>query len=309
MARPVSHMPKHVLRHEKPYKCDFPKCPKVDGFSTQNDLDRHKKSVHKIMPKNSNDRSFRCAAMNCPKKEKIWPRLDNFRQHCVRIHDGENCDELVRKSELGPGMSMEANDVNDSANLVSDDVGIGAVKDSNETPASLDYYNVGHAVQTFRPISPFSPNILPQAVPQTPYQPNFDSQHLLQVPQTNVSRKRPLSPSPQRTLEPPKAKRFRSSDNRSKPSLKGRKPITSSKKAEEVSEELASEIKKCIDLSQWSPENMQAAIKDRVLLALNVDLKQKRPIHRVSSEENVGKSKKRVTCDKCFKTTTTPSEM
>lgn len=87
-----------MLRHEKPFKCDVPGCSKVDGFSTNNDLDRHKKSVHKIMPKNSTDRSFRCAARNCPKKEKIWPRLDNFRQHCIRIHQEEDCDELVRKS-------------------------------------------------------------------------------------------------------------------------------------------------------------------------------------------------------------------
>ena len=41
-------------------------------------------------------------------------------------------------------MSMEANDVNDSSNLISDDIGVG--KDSNETTASLDYYNIGHAV-------------------------------------------------------------------------------------------------------------------------------------------------------------------
>ena len=129
------------------------------------------------------------------------------------------------------------------------------------------------------------------------------------MPQTNVSRKRPLSPSPNQTLEPPKVKRLQSSENRTRPSLKRRKPITSTKKAEEVSEKLASEIKKCIDLSQWSPENMQAAIKDRVLLALNVDLTRKRPIRRASSEENVGKSKKWVTCDRCSKTATTPSEM
>ena len=56
------------------------------------------KSVHKITPKNSTDKSFRCAAANCPKKEKIWPRLDNFRQHCVRMHPNEKIDELVRKS-------------------------------------------------------------------------------------------------------------------------------------------------------------------------------------------------------------------
>ncbi|KAI4278719.1 MAG: hypothetical protein LQ337_000828 [Flavoplaca oasis] len=91
-----------MLRHEKPYKCDVLNCQKNDGFSTNNDLDRHKKSVHKIMPTNSNDRSFRCAALNCPKREKIWPRLDNFRQHCKRIHpevqdSSEKLDELKNR--------------------------------------------------------------------------------------------------------------------------------------------------------------------------------------------------------------------
>lgn len=98
-----------MLRHVKPYKCDVPGCSKNDGFSTNNDLDRHKKSVHKIMPTNSNDRSFRCAALNCPKREKIWPRLDNFRQHCKRIHpevqeSSEKLDELVRKSVVVSSM-------------------------------------------------------------------------------------------------------------------------------------------------------------------------------------------------------------
>lgn len=93
-----------MLRHEKPFKCDIPGCQTTDGFSTNNDLDRYKKSVHEIMPKNSTDRSFRCAATNCPKREKIWPRLNNFRQYCVRIHPEEQYDELVRKSVIVSSM-------------------------------------------------------------------------------------------------------------------------------------------------------------------------------------------------------------
>ena len=87
---------KHMSRHTKPHKCE--RCPKT--FSTHNDLERHMKSVHKIAPRNGTDRSFRCAALDCTKKDKIWPRLDNFRQHCARIHKEDNIDELVRKSVL-----------------------------------------------------------------------------------------------------------------------------------------------------------------------------------------------------------------
>ncbi len=102
----ILHDRKHMLRHTRPYKCQELGCTKKDGFSTNNDLERHRKSVHKIAPKNSSDRSFRCAAPNCTKREKIWPRLDNFRQHCMRMHskDYANIDDLVRKSVVVSNM-------------------------------------------------------------------------------------------------------------------------------------------------------------------------------------------------------------
>lgn len=94
----IKFIRKHQLRHTKPFRCQEPGCPRKDGFSTKNDLERHRKSLHKIAPKNPTDRSFRCAATNCPKRDKIWPRLDNFRQHCTRMHADENVDDLVTKS-------------------------------------------------------------------------------------------------------------------------------------------------------------------------------------------------------------------
>ena len=87
-----------MMRHDKPFHCQEPNCKRKEGFSTNNDLERHRKSVHKIAPKNPGDRSYRCASANCPKRDKIWPRLDNFRQHCIRMHVQENLDVLVRQS-------------------------------------------------------------------------------------------------------------------------------------------------------------------------------------------------------------------
>lgn len=87
---------KHELRHTKPFKCLQPHCPKPDGFSTKNDLDRHLKSVHKFAPINIADKRYKCMA--CTGKDKIWPRLDNFRAHCIRIHKDQDTDELVRQS-------------------------------------------------------------------------------------------------------------------------------------------------------------------------------------------------------------------
>jgi hypothetical protein len=89
---------KHVQRHEKPFKCDVPDCTRKVGFTTKNDLERHQKSIHQKIPNSSNDRSFRCMGAKCGAKKKIWPRLDNFKSHCVRVHPQENIHELVRKS-------------------------------------------------------------------------------------------------------------------------------------------------------------------------------------------------------------------
>jgi hypothetical protein len=85
---------KHMLRHEKPFKCDVPGCSRNEGFTTSNDLDRHKKSIHKI---GLDDKSYQCASEKCKAKTKVWPRLDNFKQHIERMHKDENEDELIRK--------------------------------------------------------------------------------------------------------------------------------------------------------------------------------------------------------------------
>ena len=103
---PLSHLfetdeiRKHITRHEKPHKCDVLGCTRKEGFTSANDLDRHKKSKHNITPTHGSDRSYKCAAEQCKKKVKIWPRLDNFRQHVLKIHPEENTDVLIRKSVI-----------------------------------------------------------------------------------------------------------------------------------------------------------------------------------------------------------------
>ncbi|SLM40736.1 Zinc finger, C2H2-like [Lasallia pustulata] len=131
---------KHSLRHEKPYRCEVPDCTRMEGFSTKNDLERHRKSKHKLVPTTGTDRSFRCAAPSCPKKEKIWPRLDNFRQHCKRMHTEEDVEVLVAQSELEPGCPSGSNAGE------TDDVGRESRppdEDSNRTePESMCYTNL-----------------------------------------------------------------------------------------------------------------------------------------------------------------------
>ncbi|KAK8090113.1 hypothetical protein PG997_005074 [Apiospora hydei] len=79
-----SELKKHRQRHTKPFTCNVPGCGRTEGFSTPNDLDRHKRSVH---PEESPVGSrFQCPHGPCKNKDKIWPRADNFRAHLKRVH-------------------------------------------------------------------------------------------------------------------------------------------------------------------------------------------------------------------------------
>ncbi|KAF2009845.1 hypothetical protein BU24DRAFT_473015 [Aaosphaeria arxii CBS 175.79] len=90
---------KHMLRHNKPFKCNLANCKRGGkGFGTINDLTRHKKSVHGIQVL---ENSYRCASNACRNKEKVWPRLDNFKQHIQRMHAEENEQDVIRRSAIG----------------------------------------------------------------------------------------------------------------------------------------------------------------------------------------------------------------
>ncbi|KAF2874923.1 hypothetical protein BDV95DRAFT_486726 [Massariosphaeria phaeospora] len=87
---------KHMLKHDKPFKCDISNCRRNGkGFTTINDLARHKKSVHRIGALRN---SYQCASENCRNREKVWPRLDNFKQHIHRMHRDEDEQDLIRRS-------------------------------------------------------------------------------------------------------------------------------------------------------------------------------------------------------------------
>ncbi|ROT37725.1 hypothetical protein SODALDRAFT_204233 [Sodiomyces alkalinus F11] len=79
-----SQLAKHHQRHSKPHKCDVPGCPRQEGFSTLNDLDRHKRSLHPDLA--TAGPRYRCHLDQCQNKDKLWPRADNFRSHLKRVH-------------------------------------------------------------------------------------------------------------------------------------------------------------------------------------------------------------------------------
>ncbi|KAF1996730.1 hypothetical protein P154DRAFT_579665 [Amniculicola lignicola CBS 123094] len=87
---------KHMLKHEKPWKCHVHPCKRNGrGFTTTNDLKRHQKSVHGM---GATENSYKCASESCRSKEKIWPRLDNFKQHISRMHLNEDEQDLIQRS-------------------------------------------------------------------------------------------------------------------------------------------------------------------------------------------------------------------
>ncbi|XXH03550.1 hypothetical protein Hte_009955 [Hypoxylon texense] len=79
-----SEFKKHKQRHDKPFKCEVPGCARTEGFSTPNDLDRHKRSLHP--DEKAAGSRYRCPIGPCQNKDKIWPRADNFRAHMKRVH-------------------------------------------------------------------------------------------------------------------------------------------------------------------------------------------------------------------------------
>lgn len=86
---------KHMQRHRPQWTCTFPGCTRQEGFTTKNDLDRHKKAVHKVL--GPSDPYWKCFYPGCAKVDKVWPRLDNFKAHVVRMHGGEYVDDLLKK--------------------------------------------------------------------------------------------------------------------------------------------------------------------------------------------------------------------
>ncbi|CAG9955948.1 unnamed protein product, partial [Clonostachys rosea f. rosea IK726] len=69
----------------RPFICDRNGCSKKEvGFATNNELVRHKRTVHGDNLKTT----FICTRGDCAKENppKRWPRADNFRAHLKRVH-------------------------------------------------------------------------------------------------------------------------------------------------------------------------------------------------------------------------------
>lgn len=81
----IEFIRKHYNRILRPFICDRNGCSKKEvGFATNNELVRHKRTVHGDNLKTT----FICTRGDCAKENppKRWPRADNFRAHLKRVH-------------------------------------------------------------------------------------------------------------------------------------------------------------------------------------------------------------------------------
>ncbi|KFG83799.1 hypothetical protein MANI_027052 [Metarhizium anisopliae] len=111
-AKNKSELRKHHNRHTKPHKCTVPTCHK--GFATANDLERHRRTVHRDSCHNdSNSIVYKCThCLTEPgkqnrRKKQEWPRKDNFIAHLARIHSidanvMDNLDQYIVRSQSQP---------------------------------------------------------------------------------------------------------------------------------------------------------------------------------------------------------------
>ncbi|CEI67081.1 unnamed protein product [Fusarium venenatum] len=105
--RTRSELRKHELKHSLPWCCNVSGCSRSKGFTSKNDLDRHKKTVHN--DRTVSGRTFVCNIGGCAKKTKIWPRADNFRSHLERMHHktysaNDDLTEYVYRPVLSQGL-------------------------------------------------------------------------------------------------------------------------------------------------------------------------------------------------------------
>ncbi|KAI9663638.1 MAG: hypothetical protein M1821_007128 [Bathelium mastoideum] len=91
---------KHMDKHDRPYKCPYPQCSKLQGFTYSGGLLRHEREVHK---KHGGPReSLMCPYKDCKRSTGAgFTRKENLNEHLRRVHRRAD-DEPSRKSEEPP---------------------------------------------------------------------------------------------------------------------------------------------------------------------------------------------------------------
>ena len=92
-------------KHDRPYKCPYPQCSKLQGFTYSGGLLRHEREVHK---KHGGPReSLMCPFKDCKRSTGAgFTRKENLNEHLRRVHRRVD-DDPQRKSEDPPAMDLD----------------------------------------------------------------------------------------------------------------------------------------------------------------------------------------------------------
>lgn len=85
----------HSVSSKKSLDCPF--CNKK--FTLQHDRLRHLRTLHR----KQKHTGYRCAVPGCPKGDKIFNRLDNFKKHLENKHEDERSKDIISKSKTLSG--------------------------------------------------------------------------------------------------------------------------------------------------------------------------------------------------------------
>ncbi len=83
---------------KKPYACPLVECS--SQFLHYSDLSRHQRTVHM---RQESRQGYRCAFKGCPKADKIWTRLDSFKQHVLKRHQNADVQDIIKQSDRSTG--------------------------------------------------------------------------------------------------------------------------------------------------------------------------------------------------------------
>ena len=102
VAKNKSDAAKHLKQHTRPHLCEEIGCSRKEGFATLHDLERHRKSVHRLFPRVGDCRGYVCAAcsdngQDAAAANKLWPRLDSFKSHVRRKHSDWDETALIQR--------------------------------------------------------------------------------------------------------------------------------------------------------------------------------------------------------------------
>ena len=89
---------KHMDKHDRPYKCGYPQCSKLQGFTYSGGLLRHEREVHK---KHGGPReSLMCPFKDCKRSTGAgFTRKENLNEHLRRVHRRADDESRARDEE------------------------------------------------------------------------------------------------------------------------------------------------------------------------------------------------------------------